>query len=197
MLEDFDPTGGLRSPQPGTLTGFQVRFHVDPAGDTCSRTWTQQESSGRGLRALKPRGHLPGSKLHSSSQEGKLRVGPRRAAATGTFTGNQVRFHVDTCSRTSTQQGSSGRGLRAPQPRGHLPGSEFHVHPAGDTCSRTSTQQGKLRAPPKLWGHLPGSKLGSTLTQREMQAPNRGSSGRNLGRQSHGDAYRAPSQLPR
>ena len=42
-LEDFDPTGEAPGAKAtGILTRFQVTFHVDPAGDTCSRTSTQQ-----------------------------------------------------------------------------------------------------------------------------------------------------------
>ena len=57
-----------------TLTGFQVRFDIDPTGDATARGfWPNRGSSGRGLRAPKPRGHLQGSKLGSMAPGGPAR----------------------------------------------------------------------------------------------------------------------------
>ena len=149
--------------------------------------------------------------LRKSKQQGKLRVGPPGAKATGTLAGFQICFHVDptgdaTARGLRPNRGSSGRGLRSPKPREHLPGSKLdctltqretlarglqatgtltgfqvrlHVDTAGDTCSRTSTRQGKLRAGPpgaKATGTLTGSQVSFHVDQTGGLRPNGGRS---------------------
>ena len=129
-------------------------------------------SSGRGLWAPQP-GTLTGSKLHSSSQQGKLRVGPPGAAATGALTGFQVRFHVDTCSKTSIQQGKLWAGPPGAKATGTLTGSKLDSTTQRETLARglrpNRGSSGRGLRAPKPQGHLPGSKLSSTLTQPETQ----------------------------
>ena len=123
-----------------TLNGFQVRFDVDPAGDTCSRTSTQQ-----GKRAPKPRGHFSGAKTHWETRRledfdptGEAPGGASGRQATRTLTGLQVRFHVDLMGDASARGFRTGETPAGASGRGHLPGSNLDsiLYAMGDTTAR-------------------------------------------------------------
>ena len=161
MLEDFDPTGeapgggsgrGLWAPQPGTLTGFQVRFHVD----TCSKTSIQQGRLWAGPPGAKATGTLTGSKLDSTLTQ-------RETLARG----------------LRPNRGSSGRGLRAPKPQGHLPGSKLSstlTQPETQRLEDFRAPQPRGRLP----GSILASTLTQRETLARGLRPNRGSSGQGL-----------------